>query len=124
MIAHVVDDDPDNRDLISEALRLRGWIVESDEDSLAAFTRMRQIRPDLLVLDVCMPRLDGLSFLALLRSSRAGRQIRVILSTSLELEPHEVNGADLLLRKPFTETALERAVGRLFPASLAGAESG
>ena len=83
--------------------------------------------PDLVVMDVMMPRMDGLTALRHLKRNEATRAIPVIVLTS---SPHEVvreeaefSGANLVLSKPFSPTRLLRAVRRLLSESGAGAET-
>ena len=115
MIAFVVDDEPGQRDLMCEALERHGWQVEVAEDGLAAMGRVRQVRPDLILLDLLMPHLDGTAFLKMLRSTAVGRQIRVVVVTGAEA-PLEVRAlADEVLAKPFAEGVLQQVLRRAVP---------
>jgi CheY-like chemotaxis protein len=115
MIAFVVDDDPDQRDLMCQALERHGWRVEVAEDGLAALGRVRQVRPDLILLDLLMPHLDGTAFLKMLRSTPVGRLIRVVVVTGAEA-PVEVRAlADEVLAKPFAEGALPQVLRQATP---------
>lgn len=113
MIAFVVEDERDQRDLIAEELEAHGWRVEIAEDGIAAMGRVRQIRPDLILLDLKMPRFDGASFLKMLRAAPGGRAIRVVVVSAGDV-PAEIRAlADGVLSKPFTFTAL-REILRAF----------
>ena len=55
----VVDDDPDCRLIYSDYLRSQGWVIFTAGDGRAAIDKARELRPDALVLDLAMPRVDG-----------------------------------------------------------------
>jgi CheY-like chemotaxis protein len=58
----VVEDDPDLRDMTADVLRDEGYEVRLAEDGAAALALLRRCQPDLILLDLMMPRLDGWSF--------------------------------------------------------------
>jgi PAS domain S-box-containing protein len=95
----VVEDDPDTRSWLSRALRDEGWTVTEAENGRAALTRLADAAaPDLVLLDLIMPELDGFEFLDELRRSEAGRRIPVIVVTAADLSAadHErLNGSVL-----------------------------
>jgi DNA-binding response OmpR family regulator len=110
MRAFVVEDDQDFRDLVRDALEEQGWTVDVAEDGIAALGRIRRVIPDLLVLDVRMPNLDGIQVLKLLRSTEVGQRIPVLVMTGAEIDPKIRALATAVLRKPFTPGDLLRAV--------------
>ena len=63
----VVDDDRSTRQLIRLQLRAAGHTVDTAGDGVAALTRIRKKSPDLVLLDVWMPGMDGIEMLARLR---------------------------------------------------------
>jgi DNA-binding response OmpR family regulator len=75
----VVDDEPDLRVLVSRLLRDKGYEVQEAADGEEALTRIESERPQLLVLDLVMPRLDGWGVLAQL-AARAERPPVVVLT--------------------------------------------
>jgi CheY-like chemotaxis protein len=77
----VIDDDPGFRDLVSRFLGKEGFRVESASDGDEGLARARQLRPDLITLDVLMPGLDGWSLLAALKAEPALADIPVIMLT-------------------------------------------
>ena len=101
----VVDDDPAHRvlvgDLLSSELGLR--VVEA-RDGYEALLRLQEARPDLIVLDLWMPRVDGLGVLRWLGASRRRAPIPVIVLTAVEpcpvLGELKANVAGVV-RKPF-----------------------
>jgi two-component system, OmpR family, response regulator MprA len=108
----VVDDDQAVRDSLRRSLAFNGYEVELAADGLAALEAIARRRPDAVVLDVMMPRLDGLETCRRLRS--AGEDLPVLLLTARDAVPDRVAGldagADDYLPKPF---ALEEMLARL-----------
>jgi two-component system response regulator MprA len=108
----VVDDDQAVRDSLRRSLAFNGYEVELASDGLAALEAIAKRRPDAVVLDVMMPRLDGLEACRRLRS--AGEDLPVLLLTARDAVPDRVAGldagADDYLPKPF---ALEELLARL-----------
>jgi DNA-binding response OmpR family regulator len=104
----VVDDEVDLAAILANRLRRAGYEVTIAADGLAGLEAIGRERPDLAVLDVQMPRLDGLETLRRLRASEAGGRMPVIVMTA-NAEPADRaraldSGADACLAKPF-ETA-------------------
>jgi ribonuclease P protein subunit RPR2 len=112
----LVDDDADFRALLRTTFEAVDVEVDEAADAEAAERRIAAARPDAIVLDVSMPGLDGVSFCARLKSSRATREIPVVLLTgsdrASEATAQEV-GADALLLKPFSPLELLAVVERV-----------
>src|SRR5260370_41235883 len=90
----VVDDDALNRELLEEMLRQHEFRVESafnGQHSLQEFTR---IRPDLILLDVQMPLLDGFAVCRQLKSNPETRLTPIILVTALSAVEDRVRGLE------------------------------
>jgi CheY-like chemotaxis protein len=77
----VIDDDPAFRDLVTRLLAKEGFRVVTASDGDEGLMRARQLRPDLITLDVMMPGLDGWSLLAALKAEPALADIPVIMLT-------------------------------------------
>jgi two-component system, OmpR family, response regulator MprA len=108
----VVDDEPAVRQALDRALRFEGYVTELAEDGVAALSA-HAIRPaDAIVLDVAMPRMDGLEVCRRLRAAADATPILLVTARSAVAE--RVNGldagADDYLVKPF---ALEELLARL-----------
>jgi two-component system response regulator MprA len=108
----VVDDDKAVRDSLRRSLAFNGYQVDLAEDGQAALDQMVGQRPDALVLDVMMPRVDGLEVCRRLRS--AGDELPILVLTARDAVSDRVAGldagADDYLPKPF---ALEELLARL-----------
>ncbi|MEV7414568.1 response regulator transcription factor [Streptomyces sp. NPDC089919] len=108
----VVDDEPEVRAAVEDALTIEGYEVRGVPDGLAALTETATWEPDALVLDVMMPLLDGLAVCRRLRA--AGDRTPVLVLTALDSVSERVDGldagADDYLVKPF---ALDELAARL-----------
>ena len=106
----VADDNTDLRDYIGRLLGERGYAVEAVADGDAALSAIRASRPDLLVTDVMMPRLDGFGLLRAIRTDAALRDLPVIMLSARAGEEAKVEGldagADDYLTKPFSAREL------------------
>jgi two-component system OmpR family response regulator len=100
----VVDDEPNIVELLSASLRYAGFDVSSARSGREAVDRIRELRPDLVVLDVMMPGVDGFSVLRQLRGH--GNDIPVLFLTAKDAGEDRVAGltlgADDYVTKPFS----------------------
>ncbi len=78
----IVDDDPEIVRLISELLRDEGYDIEAVTQSLRVYDRAKESRPDLILLDIMMPYLDGWDELKLFNLDEELRNIPVIIITA------------------------------------------
>ncbi len=103
--ALVVEDDPHIRELVSLHLGLEGWRVTSTGDGLEALKLADRDAFDLVVLDVMLPGVDGLTVLAALRRHAVQADVPVLMLTARAEESDRVlgleSGADDYLAKPF-----------------------
>jgi CheY-like chemotaxis protein len=99
----VVDDDETIRELVSVLLTCEGYAVTTAVNGRDALKLLEQWRPDLIVLDMLMPVMDGGAFLGAQQASAQLRDIPVIvMSASFKLkDEHERSAASALLPKPF-----------------------
>jgi CheY-like chemotaxis protein len=109
----VVDDDPAITEVIELALTSRGYDVLIATDGAEGLRRAEQDSPDLVLLDVVMPRRSGLMMLERLRQWQSGAP-RVILMTGNDEPRHrefaETRGAVAFFAKPFDIDALVEAI--------------
>jgi two-component system, OmpR family, response regulator len=108
----VVDDEPNIRELLSASLRFAGFEVQTAADGVAALETARRFGPDILVLDVMMPGLDGFEVLRSLRGG--GDRTPVLFLTARDAAEDTVQGLTLggddYVTKPFS---LEEVVARI-----------
>lgn len=108
----VVDDDQAVRDSLARSLRYAGDNVTTAADGLEALAQLAAIHPDAVVMDVMMPRLDGLEATRMLRST--GNDVPILILTARDAVGDRVDGldagADDYMVKPF---ALDELLARL-----------
>lgn len=111
----IVDDEPFQRMLIQETLSNNPQYTFSEaEDGVQAVARARHERPDLVLLDVMMPHMNGFQVCRALKTDPELRTIPIILVTALDKIEDRVNGldagADDFVNKPFEEEELQTRV--------------
>lgn len=113
----VVDDEPDALELVSFNLKAAGYEVVTAADGQEAIKKARQHAPDLILLDVMLPEVDGLEVCKLLRRDPATTGIPVIMLTAKAAEIDRVLGlelgADDYITKPFSPRELMLRVKNL-----------
>jgi DNA-binding response OmpR family regulator len=110
----VVEDDADLRDLMVEILRLEGYVVSEAADGRAALRSLRTVQPDVVLLDVEMPDLDGWKTLERIREVTDVRVMFVTARTDVSDRVRGLeDGADDYLTKPFVRAELVARVGAL-----------
>jgi DNA-binding response OmpR family regulator len=114
----VIEDDLDARRIYSEYLRMKGWTVFTAADGRAGLTKTLELTPDLVVLDLAMPKVDGWTVLKQLRESSLTALIPVVVVSALidARDDAFAAGCDAFLAKPCPPEVLHlqlRAVSRL-----------
>lgn len=106
----VADDDPDILQVVRVNLELEGYDVETAQDGQEALDKATAAPPDLMLLDIMMPRMDGLTALHRIRAHATTGNISVILLTARGLPEDRVRGlelgADDYITKPFDVSEL------------------
>ncbi len=101
----VVDDDEFIRQLIGINLELDGFEVHQAADGEQALAQAVSIHPDVVVLDVMMPRIDGIEVARRLRSEPSTRDIRLVLvsarAQAIDVQRGADTGVDAYITKPF-----------------------
>ncbi len=117
----VVDDDPMVTRLVRINLELENFEVEEAWDGKTAMRMMRENRPDLLVLDIMMPQMDGWEILKLVREDEQLRDLPVVVLTAKVQEEDIARGwrmgADGYIVKPFNPVILADALRKVLEAS-------
>lgn len=123
----VVDDEPDAVDLVEFNLKSSGFQVKSASDGAEALSKARAVLPDLIVLDVMLPELDGFEICKILRRDTNTAGIPIIMLTAKAAEIDRVLGlelgADDYLTKPFSPRELVLRVKKLLERRLIAAET-
>jgi CheY-like chemotaxis protein len=120
----VVEDDAATRELLRRMLEREGWVVREAAHGRAALAQVAERRPDLILLDLMMPEMDGFQFLEALRTQAAWRAIPIIVVTAMELseaERQRLNGyvETILHKTTYSREALLSEVRDLVAACIA-----
>jgi CheY-like chemotaxis protein len=110
----VVDDEPTIRLLLQAILAQEGHEVETAADGVDALQAVERDLPDVVLLDLAMPNMDGWHFLEELRSRNLRSKVRVIIvsatSDTESMERSAAEGVNERIAKPFDATAIVQAV--------------
>jgi two-component system alkaline phosphatase synthesis response regulator PhoP len=111
----VVDDEPDVLLLCRVNLEFEGYLVVEASDGNEALEQMRRLQPDLVLLDVMMPRKDGWSALKEAKADSEIAHIPIVLLTAKVQEVDQIRGFELgaseYVTKPFSPLALAKTIG-------------
>jgi twitching motility two-component system response regulator PilG len=112
----VIDDSQTIRRTADTLLSKAGCTVETAADGFEALSKIADTRPDLIFVDIMMPRLDGYQTCALIKNNAAYRAIPVIMLSSkdglFDKAKGRIVGSDQYLTKPFTRDELLGALRR------------
>jgi CheY-like chemotaxis protein len=104
----VVEDDPATREVVRRALERDGWIVTEAENGKGGLASIARAAPDLVVLDLMMPEMDGFEFVAELRKTEAGRRIPVVVVTAKEITAEDRQRLNGQVRRIFHKGSFSR----------------
>lgn len=114
----MVDDEPDVTELVSYKLKREGYEVEVINDPLEIMGKAREFAPDLFVLDIMMPELDGLKICRMIRADNRLSGVPIVFLTARgEVEDRIKgleSGADDYIAKPFDAKELILRIGLIF----------
>ena len=112
----LVDDDPTTRNLISHFLRKENFLVEKAGGGTEGLAKARSGKPDLLVLDVVVPGMNGFELLSLLKKDPDTASIPVLILSSLDEEEAIVKGLEEgadYITKPFSPRVLVAKIKKI-----------
>ena len=120
----LVDDDDMMRQGMRKVLEQDGWQVAEAENGRVALARLAESRPDIIMLDLMMPEMDGFEFLVEMRARAEWRDIPVLVVTAKDLTPEErsrLNGdVERVLQKGAAKLdEVLKELGRILPGSIA-----
>ena len=104
----VVEDDPATRDVIRRTLEGDGWEVTEAANGRLALSAVSAKVPDLILLDLMMPEMDGFEFVAELRRNEAWRRVPVVVVTAKDLTREDRERLDGYVRRVFQKGAFSR----------------
>jgi chemosensory pili system protein ChpA (sensor histidine kinase/response regulator) len=114
LLVMVVDDSVTVRKVTSRLLEREGYDVITAKDGVDAITLLQDQQPDIMLLDIEMPRMDGFEVAKRVRSSQYQQALPIIMITSRTGEKHRLRGleagANLYMGKPYQEEALLESI--------------
>lgn len=114
----VVERDPHVRELEAYFLSEAGYAVEFTEDGESALARAQELRPDIVITEVLVPKLDGLALCRRLKQDPEMKQVMVLIFSILAAATRAKEaGADAFLMKPLAEHHLVDTVRQLLAQS-------
>jgi two-component system, cell cycle response regulator DivK len=115
----LVEDDPNNRDLALKILRSRGYAVTWAGTGVEALAQAREVHPDLILMDLSLPEMDGWEATRRLKADPSVRHIPVIAATAHAMvgdrEKALDAGCDAYFTKPYLPADLRATVERYLP---------
>lgn len=113
-LAMIIEDDEDLSEIFGQALTAAQFKVEIIRDGTVAQRRLRELQPDIVVLDMHLPNISGADILHQIRDDHRLAKTRVVITTADALMGESFrNQADLVLIKPITFTQLRDLTSRL-----------
>jgi two-component system phosphate regulon response regulator PhoB/two-component system alkaline phosphatase synthesis response regulator PhoP len=114
----VVDDEPEIVKLVAKILEARGHRVTTARDGEEALEEVRRERPDVVILDLNLPKIDGFEVCRRIKSDEATRRVPVVMLTAAYVSVDDAQrglglGADEYVVKPFLRDVLVHNVERL-----------
>lgn len=113
----VIEDTPANMKLVSMLLERAGYRVLQAQDAVAGIALAQEQRPDLILMDIQLPGMDGLEATRLLKADAATRQIKVVALTAFAMKGDEqrmlLAGCDGYIAKPIQYKEFLAEVARL-----------
>jgi DNA-binding response OmpR family regulator len=124
----IVDDDQDIVKLLSLHLRSEGYSVEVAYDGLEALDKISESQPDVIILDLMMPKVDGSVVCLSVKHTSATRRIKIIILTAKIQTKDKIEElckleADLYMTKPFELDELSQNIESLLAAPAEAGES-
>jgi len=113
----LVDDDPEILEATGQVLREWGYTVDEACDAQTALTLARNSKPDLMIIDLMMPVIDGRTLIRRLREENVAADVPLVVFSADRDVPDKARNvdADAALRKPFELEELQEVVERLLP---------
>jgi chemosensory pili system protein ChpA (sensor histidine kinase/response regulator) len=116
----VVDDVPDGLEVCSQLLQFRGFDVATATDGVEAMERTHELLPDVVLMDISLPRMDGLEATRRLKKDPRTSAIPILAVTAHALDSARLEalaaGCSDVVTKPFGAREIEEAIRRQLPA--------
>ncbi len=117
----IVEDDPDSRRLTRRILQISGYTTIEATDGKQGVESAKAKKPDLILMDIMMPVMDGYAACSIIKADKATREIPVVMLTAMGYELNkqlaEKIGADDYITKPINREELLDVINQLLPTS-------
>jgi len=117
----VVDDEPDLVRILQFGLQSAGYVVESASDGQEGLKKAREVKPDIILLDLMLPKLDGYKICRLLKFDERFKQIPIIILSARTQEGDQAlaleMGANRFVTKPYNFSEILAHVEELLKAA-------
>ena len=117
----IVEDDPDSLRLTRRLLQISGYTTIEATDGKQGVELAKARRPDLILMDIMMPEMDGYTACDAIKTDKATSEIPVVMLTAMGYELNkklaEKMGADGYITKPFTREELLDVINQFLPTS-------
>ena len=124
----IVDDEPDIRELIEYNLKKEGYQVYTASNGQEGVTEAKRVLPDLIILDIMMPKMDGIEACRILRSMNEFKNTFMVFLTARSEEYSEIAGfnvgADDYIAKPIKPRALTSRINAILRRNVHSEEIG
>ncbi len=112
----MVDDSPTIQKVVSVTLEAHGHEVVTASDGMEALAKLRTLRPDLVLLDITMPHMDGYQLCRILRSNELTKSVPIVMLSGkdglFDKMRGRMAGAATYITKPFAPSALPPLVDK------------
>ncbi len=119
----IVDDDEEHRQLVRTILEAQGWVVREAANGRLALDALASALPDIVLLDLMMPEMDGFQVVATFQDNPAWRDVPIVVVTAFDLSTEDRRrlngGVEEILSKHADSSQLIARVGTLIAASRA-----
>jgi len=113
----IIEDSKISRELLEREMEEKGYEFVSTSDGFEGLKMAKKINPDLILLDVMLPSMNGFKIARLLKFNKKYKNIPIIMLTSRDVEEDQKtglsSGADIYMAKPFNPEKLEAEMNKL-----------
>lgn len=116
----VVDDNDNVRELLKQEFEAKGYLIREAKDGADAIAQIKTLRPDIILLDIMMPKMNGFDVALVIKNDRVTANIPIIILSGIEEREKAANlGVDAYLTKPIDVDLLNRTIDSLLASAIA-----
>lgn len=113
---HIIEDDRTMVEVIRHALGQEGFLIEASYDGMSALDKYEEVMPDLLIVDMMLPKLSGYEFISRVRTMPEGKTIPIVIITGRKLTEHDIRrlkyelNVNEIILKPFAQVTFVKTI--------------